>query len=457
MALPATLSRPCAAGAIGWRRRAKPCRAPGGGGARLAIGAAALLAIAGGRALVAAAARGSAAAGRPVDGPTVAVLPFENLSEPGRWDRLARGVTEEVIADLATNSWIFVLADATTRPHAGETPQAVGAALGAGHVVTGTIQAEGDRVRVTAALADAATGRQLWARQLGRADRTTCSRSRRPPSEALVGELAGHWSGAIARADRARAHERRNREPRRLRALPARDRAQAPHDASRFELAEDYLRQAVEIDPHFARAWVGLSIHGLQASGTADQGEVAEFVEKRRAYTLARSKPTPTTPALIEVAKQAARTATPRLRPCPAARGRAGAERRRHPGRGGMVGPGARRLGPEARLGGAGAGAKPGGPGWYLLAKGTAAFAVGDDAAAVEALRPRPLGICRPPVLSGGGGGHARSTRMRPRGGRRLRELVPGFDLAFYMETWPREPGLWQRLHEGAVRAGLGN
>ena len=65
-------------------------------------------------------------------GPVVVVLPFENLAEPGRWDRLARGVTEEVIADLATNPWLFVLADATTRPHAGATPQAVGAALGAG-------------------------------------------------------------------------------------------------------------------------------------------------------------------------------------------------------------------------------------------------------------------------------------------------------------------------------------
>ena len=47
-------------------------------------------------------------------GPVVAVLPFENLSGGERWDRLARGLTEEVIADLARNPWLFVLADATT-------------------------------------------------------------------------------------------------------------------------------------------------------------------------------------------------------------------------------------------------------------------------------------------------------------------------------------------------------
>jgi len=134
------------------------------------------------------------------------VLPFENLSNPGRWDRLARGVTEEVIADLATNSWIFVLADATTRPYAGATPQAVRAALGASHVVTGTIQAEGDRVRVTAALA--AGGRQRWARQWeGPTDDLLAIQA--AAAEALVGELAGPYYGAIARADHDRSERRK--------------------------------------------------------------------------------------------------------------------------------------------------------------------------------------------------------------------------------------------------------
>ena len=160
-----------------------------------------------------------AAAPPAATGPTVAVLPFENLSKPGRWDRLARGVTEEVIADLAANSWIFVLADATTRPHAGATPQAVGAALGARHVVTGTVQAEGDRVRVTAALADAATGRQLWAKQWdGPTDDLLAIQA--AASEALVGELAGLTGG---RSPAPTAPPLAAPEPgaSRLRALPA--------------------------------------------------------------------------------------------------------------------------------------------------------------------------------------------------------------------------------------------
>ncbi len=166
LALPATRSRPCAAGAIGWRRRAKPCRAPRGGGRgswRWAPWRSSRSrARSSGRC---ATARRVRPRRRRPPAPRWRCCRSRTSPKPGRWDRLARGLTEEVIADLAANSWIFVLADATTRQHAGETPQAVGKALGAHRVVTGTVQAEGDRVRVTAALADAATGRQLWAKQ----------------------------------------------------------------------------------------------------------------------------------------------------------------------------------------------------------------------------------------------------------------------------------------------------
>ena len=130
----------------------------------------------------------------------------------GRWDRLARGLTEEVIADLAANPWIFVLADATTRQHAGATPQAVGKALGAHHVVTGTVQAEGDRVRVTAALADAASGTAALGQAVGRAGR----RPARHPGGGVGGAGRRARRPLLRRASpapTAPAPQRRNREP----------------------------------------------------------------------------------------------------------------------------------------------------------------------------------------------------------------------------------------------------
>ena len=311
----------------------------------------------------------------------VAVLPFENLSEPGRWDRLARGVTEEVIADLATNPWLFVLADATTRPHAGATPQAVGAALGAGHVVTGTLQAEDGRVRIAAALADPGSGRQVWARQWeGPADDLLVLQT--AAAEALAGELAGHWSGAIALADRARAHEASTMS------LDAYDLyllgIEHKHRMTRpdFELAEDYLLRAVAIDPDFAKAWVSLSIvMGFKSNYATDEAEVAELLDRLRGFTARAVAADPDDPStLLEVSRLAAMDGD-----------REAAERairravERAPNDADILavaawmGPGYGGIHADANAWADRALAlNPAAPGWYMLAKGTAAFAAGD-------------------------------------------------------------------------------
>jgi TolB-like protein/DNA-binding winged helix-turn-helix (wHTH) protein len=392
------------------------------------------------------------------DGPVVAVLPFENLSEPGRWDRLARGLTEEVIADLATNPWIFVLADATTRPHAGATSQAVGAALGAGHVVTGTIQAEGGLVRVTVALADAASGRQRWTRQWdGPTDELLAIQA--AAAEALVGELAGPYYGAIARVERNRA-ERRKAGSLSAYELYLRGVGYKYNYPLSFSLAESYLRQAVEVDPQFARAWVALAvIQGRRQARATTEAEFRRFGEKRRAYLAKAVEADPDDPgALIEVAKQAARDGDQAA--VARALGRAialapnDAEILASVAR---FAPEGAPLGPEAVTWAERALAlNPGGPAWYQTALGIALFAVGDDARAAEALASDPSDVPDRLLYLASAEAMLGHTDRARRAGDRLRELVSGFNLAFYMDGWPGEPGLWQRLHDGAVRAGLG-
>ena len=355
------------------------------------------------------------------DGPTVAVLPFENLSEPGRWDRLARGVTEEVIADLATNSWLFVLADATTRPHVGATPQAVAAALGAGHVVTGTIQAEDDRVRITAALADASTGRQVWTRSWDGPSGDLLA-LQADASEALVGELAGHWSGAIALADRARAHQASTRslDAYELYLLGIEHKHRmTPRD---FELAEDYLLRAVAIDPDFAKAWVGLSIvMGFMASGTADEGEVAELMDRLRVYTARAVEADPDDPsALLQAAQPAAmdgdieaagRSIYRAVERAPNDADILAVAAWMGPGRGGIYADANAWADRALAL-------NPAAPGWYLLAKGTAAFGAGDYEAAIGAFRAAPSGFAERPFFSRRPP-RSSATRRRPARGRR--------------------------------------
>jgi TolB-like protein len=392
-----------------------------------------------------------------VQGPVVAVLPFENLAGGERWDRLARGVTEEVIADLATNPWLFVLADATTRPHAGETPQAVGAALDAGHVVTGTLQADGGRVRIGAALADPGSGRQVWARQWeGAADNLLVLQT--AAAEALVGELAGHWSGAIAAADRARAHEASTES------LDAYDlyllgiehkHRMTPGD---FELAEDYLLRAVAIDPGFAKAWVGLSIvMGFMASSTTDEREVAELTGRLRDYTARAVAADPDDPSVLlqagwaasidgdlEAAGRAIRRAVERA---PNDADVLAVAAWSGPGAGGIYADANAWADRALAL-------NPAAPGWYLLAKGTAAFGAGDYEAAVAAFQAAPPGFAERLFFLAAAHAMLGDVEAARAAADELRAMLPGFDLELYVKTWPA-PGLQQRLRDGAVRAGL--
>ena len=98
----------------------------------------------------------------------------------------------------------------------------------------------------------------------------------------------------------------------------------------------------------------------------------------------------------------------------------------------------------------------PGGPAWYHTALGIAAFAVGDYARAAEALASDPSDFPDRLLYLAAAEAMLGHTDRARRAGDRLRELVPGFDLAFHMDGWPWEPGLRQRLHDGALRAGLG-
>jgi TolB-like protein len=386
---------------------------------------------------------------RQFDGPVVAVLPFENLSEPGRWDRLARGVTEEVMAD------------ATTRPHAGETPQAVGRALGARYVVTGTVQAEGERVNVTSALADTASGRQVWAKQWA-APADDLLAIQAAASEALVGELAGRYSGAVARAETARAHGAgtASLDAYELYLLAVERKQKHGFALADLVAAEDYLKRAVRIDPAFARAWAVLSlIQGMKTSSATTDAEFDALHEQQRAYLARAVEADPEDPAtLIEVAKVAARHGDEAAFARTLRRAIALAPNDADilaaaawvASQGAPIGPDA--LGWAERA----IALNPAGPGWYRTALGIAAFAVGDYGQAAEALASDPSDFpdrllylaAAEAVL-----GHADRAGAA---GDRLRDLVPDFDLTFYMDGWPWEPGHWQRLHDAAVRAGLG-
>ena len=99
------------------------------------------------------------------DKPSIAVLPFDNLSADPEQGYFADGMTEDLITDLSKLSGIFVIARNSSQAYKGKPakPQQVAEDLGVRYVLEGSVQRQGDQVRINAQLIDAVSDRHLWA------------------------------------------------------------------------------------------------------------------------------------------------------------------------------------------------------------------------------------------------------------------------------------------------------
>ena len=99
------------------------------------------------------------------DKPSIAVLPFTNLSGDPEQEFLADGITEDLITALSKIRWFFVIARNSTFTYKGQAVEVrqVSRELGVRYVLEGSIRKAKDRVRVSAELIDATTGRNVWA------------------------------------------------------------------------------------------------------------------------------------------------------------------------------------------------------------------------------------------------------------------------------------------------------
>src|SRR5262249_46452015 len=99
------------------------------------------------------------------DNPSIAVLPFTNMSgDPGQ-EYFSDGITEDIITELSRFRSLFVIARNSSFAYKGRSPdlREVGRQLGSRYVAEGSVRRAGDRVRVTAQLIDTRSGSHLWA------------------------------------------------------------------------------------------------------------------------------------------------------------------------------------------------------------------------------------------------------------------------------------------------------
>ena len=217
------------------------------------------------------------------------VLPFQNLGGDARVVRLAHGLTEDVITDLARFRNLDVIALDSSDDYKGEAGEMRRFArqLGARYALQGSLQQEGGQVRVTAQLLDTASGAHLWGDRWDRPAADVFA-IQSEVAEAVAGQLGG-YDGTIVTADLDLAKRKRpghlGAYDQYLVGLASLNQGSRPG----VEAAIGSFERSVAADPTLARAWTGLARSYLQLRDHVEdvRGPLRRAVEAaRRAVAL---------------------------------------------------------------------------------------------------------------------------------------------------------------------------
>jgi adenylate cyclase len=189
--------------------------------------------------------------GRPV----VAVLPFLTLSAEPSDDYFGDGLTEDIISALGRFSELTVLARNAVFPYKGKQLrfEDLGRELGARYLVEGSVRRSPDRLRISVQLADASNGTLLWSAKYDEKPKNIFS-----IEDNITRRIAGALAVKLTRLEQARSAAK---PPSNLEAydLVLRGRAlMARHTRSANVEARSLFQRAIDIDPKYAAAYVGL-------------------------------------------------------------------------------------------------------------------------------------------------------------------------------------------------------
>ena len=190
------------------------------------------------------------------DKPSIAVLPFTNMSGDPEQEYFSDGITEDIITELSRFRSLFVIARNSSFTYKGHAVnvQKVGRELGVAYVVEGSVRKAGKRVRITAQLVETATGNHIWAERYDR-DLDDIFAVQDEVVETVVATLPG-------RIDDAGAERTRRRPTNDMAAYDYLLRASRHvYGYTRDDLikARSYVEKAIELDPEIARAYTLLA------------------------------------------------------------------------------------------------------------------------------------------------------------------------------------------------------
>jgi len=226
------------------------------------------------------------------DKPSIAVLPFANMSGDPEQEYFADGMVEEIITALSRIRWLFVIARNSSFTYKGQTVDVkqIGRELGVRYVLEGSVRRAGGRVRITAQLIDATSGAHLWADRFDGSLEDVFDLQ-----DKVASSVAGVIEPALQAAETARSAGRPTAD---LTAYDLYLRAYAMVLSSDRQVPEALrlVEQAIERDPRYgpALAWAALCCYRLVGDGRredpkGDRLKSADFA--RRALEVAGDDP----------------------------------------------------------------------------------------------------------------------------------------------------------------------
>jgi adenylate cyclase len=196
------------------------------------------------------------------DKPSVAVLAFTNMSGDPEQEYFSDGMAEDIITQLSRSRALFVIARNSSFTYKGRAVDVkqIGLELGVRYVLEGSVRRAGERLRISAQLVEAETGNHIWAERYDRALADVF---------AVQDEISDAVATAIgpAVAD-AEMHRAMRRPPESLDAWELYQRGMwhlGKNDSAANDAARSLFERAIELDPMFAAAYVGLAASCLWA------------------------------------------------------------------------------------------------------------------------------------------------------------------------------------------------
>ncbi len=215
------------------------------------------------------------------DRPSIAVLPFDNMSRDPEQDYFADGMTEDLITDLSKISGIFVVARNSSFTFKGQAIDVRAAArqLGVRYILEGSVRKAGARVRINVQLIDATSGGHIWAE---RYDGTVENvfELQDDVGAKVIAALSVHLSGE----ERERLHKIHTRN---LEAYELFVRAKSmpfPPLPERVAAARQMFEKVIRLDPKFAGGYAGLSWM-LALGSIAGHGDVSASAARAEALS----------------------------------------------------------------------------------------------------------------------------------------------------------------------------